>query len=331
MSNIVSVIIPVYNAEKTIEKCLNSLINQKYKELEIILINDGSTDKSKEICERYEKNNTNIKLINKINGGPGKAREEGLKYANGKYISFIDADDYIDLNFYSILIKKMEKKEANIIQCGYKTVDINGKCIEESRLKKGQAIGKYNNAKAYVYQKNTNNFLWNKIFEKQLFKNVEFKPLFAGEDACVLTQLYSNADKVLTIPDKLYYYVQTSDSLCRGKYSLKKLDSVKAGEFMYNYQKKKFPDLADYYKLYICSNAGQCYCNLKFTDIEQKEIYMQEMKEAFNKYFTITNPKLFKVSAKRFIFILMFKISPELCTIYYKRRINIENRNNNIS
>ena len=75
MNNIISVIIPVYNAEKTIEKCLDSLTNQKYKELEIILINDGSTDKSREICEKYEKNNTNIKLVNKINEGPGKARE----------------------------------------------------------------------------------------------------------------------------------------------------------------------------------------------------------------------------------------------------------------
>lgn len=331
MNNIVSVIVPVYNAEKTIEKCLKSLINQTYKDIEIILINDGSVDKSMEICEKYKKNNTNTILINKKNEGPGKAREEGLKYAKGKYISFIDADDYIDLNFYSILIKKMEENEANIIQCGYKTVDVNGKCIGISKLKNRQTVGKYNNAKAYVYQKNTNNFLWNKIFEKKLFKDVLFEHLFAGEDACVLTQLYSNANKVLTIPDKLYYYVQTSNSLCRGKYSLKKLDSIKAGEFMYNYQKKKFPDLADYYKLYICSSAGQCYCNLKFTDIEQKEIHMKKMREVFNEYFTITNPKIFKVSAKRLIFILMFKISPKLCILYYKRRINIEDRNNNIS
>lgn len=317
----VSIIIPVYNAEKTLEKTLNSLINQTYKNLEIILVNDGSTDNSREICENYQKKNVHIKLINKENEGPGKARETGLKYANGNYISFVDADDYMDIDFYNILISKLEENKANIIQCGYKTVDMNDKCIEISNLKNEQISGQYNNAEKYAQQKNTNNFLWNKVFEKKLFEQVEFKHLYAGEDACVLTQLYSNANKVVTIPDRLYYYVQTDNSLCRGKYSLKKLDSVKAGEFMYNYHKNRFPDLADYYKLYICSNAGQCYCNLKFSDIEQKEKYMQEMRKIFNKYFEITNTKLFKVSLKRFLFILMFKISPRICIKYYKRRL----------
>lgn len=321
MDKIVSVIIPVYNAEKTLEKTLNSLVNQTYKNLEIILVNDGSTDNSREICENYQKKNVNIKLINKENEGPGKARETGLKYANGNYISFVDADDYIDTDFYNILITKLEENKANIIQCGHKVVDMNDKCIEISNLKNEQISGQYNNAEKYAQQKNINNFLWNKVFEKKIFEQVEFKYLYAGEDACVLTQLYSNANKAVTIPDRLYYYVQTENSLCRGKYSLKKLDSVKAGEFMYNYHKNKFPDLADYYKLYICSNAGQCYCNLKFSDIEQKEKYMQEMRKIFNKYFEITNTKLFKVSLKRFLFILMFKISPRICTIYYKRRL----------
>lgn len=321
MKKIVSVIIPVYNAEKTLEKTLNSLINQTYKNLEIILVNDGSTDNSREICENYQKKNVNIKLINKENEGPGKARESGLKYASGNYISFIDADDYIDINFYKIMTSKVEEDRADIVQCGYSLVDLKGNVIVPSKLKYQVVKGQYRCASLYVKQKNMTNYLCNKLFSKELFSNIKFTKLYAGEDACVLTQLYSNANKVVTIPDRLYYYVQTDNSLCRGKYSLKKLDSVKAGEFMYNYHKNRFPDLADYYKLYICSNAGQCYCNLKFSDIEQKEKYMQEMRKIFNKYFEITNTKLFKVSLKRFLFILMFKISPRICIKYYKRRL----------
>lgn len=320
MNKKVSIIIPVYNAEKTIKKCLDSILKQTYKNLEIILINDGSADNSKEICNEYEKEYKNVFLINKENEGPGKAREIGVAKATGYYISFVDSDDFLDLDFYKVLIKNIEEKEADIVQCGYQLIDVNDKIISKSKLPYQEIIGSYNCAKAYVSQNNITNYLCNKLFVKNLFEKVEFKHFFAGEDACVLTQLYSNAEKVITIPNNLYYYVQTDNSLCRGEYSLKKLDSVKAGEFMYNYQMNKFPDLADYYKLYICSYAAQCYCNLKLSQIEEKEKHMKKMKETFNKYFSMFNPKLFDVSIKRFAFILMFKISPELCIKYYKGR-----------
>jgi len=150
----------------------------------------------------------------------------------------------------------------------------------------------------YATNKNITNYLCNKIYIKELFNEVEFQSLFTGEDACVLLQLYSKAEKTITIPDSLYYYVQTEDSLCRGKYSLKKLDSIKAGEFMYNYLNNRFPILANFYKLYICSYSAQNYCNLATSDIENKEKYMENTKQIFNKYFSIFNTKLLKVSLK---------------------------------
>lgn len=318
MKRMISVIVPIYNSEITIKKCIDSLLNQSNNNIEIILVNDGSTDNSRKICQEYEKNNANIILINKKNEGPGKAREVGVNHAKGYYISFVDADDYLDLHFYEILLSKLEEKNADIVQCGYKLVDINDNVIYASNLICKETVGEYSCAKEYVSQRNITNYLWNKLFKKELFNNVEFKHYFAGEDACVLTQLYSNANKVVTIPDKLYYYVQTDNSLCRGIYSLKKLDSVRAGEFMYNYHKNKFPDLADYYKLYICSNAGQCYCNLAISNIENKKMHMKYMKNIFDKYFSITNIKILSVSIKRFTFILMFKLSPKLCIKYYE-------------
>ena len=106
----ISVIVPVYNAEKYLKKCLDSLVNQSYKDLEIILVNDGSQDGSEKICKDYEEKDSRIILINKNNGGPSSARNSGIEKANGEYLSFIDSDDYLALDFY----EKLEDIEIDV-------------------------------------------------------------------------------------------------------------------------------------------------------------------------------------------------------------------------
>ncbi len=315
----ISVIIPVYNAEKTIKKCLNSLISQAYKNLEIILINDGSTDNSKEICEDYEKKYTNIILVSKQNEGPGKARQIGLEKATGDYISFIDSDDYIDENFYNKLVNALEKNDADIVECGYNIIDENMQLIKECKMKLEIIEGKKDCIRHYAKNDNTTNYLCNKLYKKGLFDNVSFQTLFAGEDACVLLQLYGNAEKVIVIPDNLYYYVQTTTSLCRKPYNLKRNDSVQAGIFMYDYCQEKCPENCEYYALYICSYAAQCYANLKYSNINDKVKYMCNMKNAFNKYYDKKNKKFNEVSKFRRNLIKLFKISPEFTSLIYKK------------
>ena len=110
----VSIIIPAYNAEKTIKKCLNSVCNQTYENIEIIIVNDGSTDNSLDICEEYEKKDDRIIIISKENGGLSDARNKGIDIAKGKYITFIDSDDYVDLEFISIMVSNIEKNNSDI-------------------------------------------------------------------------------------------------------------------------------------------------------------------------------------------------------------------------
>lgn len=119
--NLVSVIVPVYNAEHFIEKCIHSILNQSYKNIELILVNDGSTDNSVKICDSFAKIDNRIKLIHQANSGPSVARNNGIYNAKGKYIQFIDADDYIEENMIETLVNEMEKG-LDIVICGYKRI-----------------------------------------------------------------------------------------------------------------------------------------------------------------------------------------------------------------
>ena len=119
MEKLITVIIPVYNKEEYLEKTLNSIINQSYKNLEIIIINDGSTDNSKYICDKFQNQDKRINLVNTKNYGAGHARNIGIKMAKGNYISFIDADDYIDKDYYKILYNMIINNEADMAECRY--------------------------------------------------------------------------------------------------------------------------------------------------------------------------------------------------------------------
>ena len=116
---LVSIIVPVYNAKKYLSNTLESILKQSYKNLEIILVNDGSTDNSKEICEHYAKIDSRIILLNKINGGVSSARNYGLEVAKGDYVSFIDSDDYLTVDMIETLVKDVQNTDVEIAVCGY--------------------------------------------------------------------------------------------------------------------------------------------------------------------------------------------------------------------
>lgn len=315
----VSVIIPTFNCEKYINRCIESILQQTYKNIEIIIVNDGSTDNTINICNKFKKNNDNILLINKENEGPSIARKLGVENAKGEYISFIDSDDYIDINFYEKLINMLEHTSSDIAECGYRFVDENKKIIKESQIKYEIIEGENNCINNYIRQKNTTNYLCNKLFKKELFKGVKFQPLYSGEDACVLLQLFNNAKKTVTISDNLYNYVQTEESLCRRPYNLKKNDSISAGIFMYDFCKDNCPENCEYYSLYICSYAAQCYANLKYSNIDDKNEHMQYMKEVFYKYYDKNNSKFGEVSNFRKWIVKLFKTSPTFTSYIYKK------------
>ena len=133
----VSIIVPIYNSEKYMEKCIDSILNQTLNDIEIILVNDGSTDSSLEIAERYKQRDKRVIIINQINSGPSIARNNGIKIATGKYIGFVDSDDYIEKTMYEKLFEVADNNKVNVAMCNYNEIFLydNKKQVVKSNLK----------------------------------------------------------------------------------------------------------------------------------------------------------------------------------------------------
>ncbi len=209
----VSVIVPVYNVENYLEKCLDSIISQTYKNLEIILVDDGSTDSSGKICDSYAKKDKRIKVIHKENGGLSDARNMGLDVASGKFISFVDSDDYIDKRFIEILYNNIIKTKADISICDF--VWVYDKKIKYNKYSKKRIVVEGNRKYDYLYNEYSviGPSQWNKLYKKYIFDDIRFPYGKLCEDQFVIHKELFKAKKVSYILKPLYYYVQRSDSI----------------------------------------------------------------------------------------------------------------------
>lgn len=182
----VSIIVPVYNAYNSIDRCIKSIINQTYKNIELILINDGSTDKSIDKLKKYEKKYKFIKVIDKENEGVAKTRNLGIKKSTGKYIMFIDNDDYVDNDYVETLVKEIESENYDVVFSGYKRENNNGKIFQKKKLKKSKWA-------PYTLQAP-----WAKIYKLDYLKknNIKFFPYKIGEDVYFTMKLISLNPKI---------------------------------------------------------------------------------------------------------------------------------------
>ena len=213
--DLISVILPVYNCEKWVERCIKSILNQTYKNIQLIIINDGSTDNSLEICKKYE--NDKIIIINKENSGVSETRNIGLEKAEGKYIFFIDADDYIKDDCIENMYKKAKEYDADVVKCDNEQFNDKG-TIKKDKL--------FNNIYLYDMQDNNSknqilnemvetykyNNVWGELILTEKAKKIKFdKNLAMGEDFLYNYDLYNTCDKILVIPDEYYcYYLNKS-------------------------------------------------------------------------------------------------------------------------
>ncbi len=224
---LISIIVPVYNKEEYIRKSLDSILDQKYKNLEIILVDDESTDNSRGICEEYAKIDARIKIFYQKNGGAAKARNTGLRYAKGEYIAFIDADDYIDTNYIQTLVELAKKYNADIVQCNRYNSNSNRPTDElEETVYEGFDKNGLIYSKLYIPTINP----VCKIYRRNLFDAVKFTEGMIYEDECIMHKLLYIANKLVHINKYMYCVVLSPGSVMRNGFSLKRLDYIKALE-----------------------------------------------------------------------------------------------------
>ena len=184
--SLISIIVPVYNVEQYLSRCVNSLVNQTYHNIEIILVDDGSPDRCGEMCDEYAKRDKRVVVIHKSNGGLSDARNKGLDVAKGDYVMFVDSDDWIELETCSIIIGLAVKYEVDVVSFGIQLVGEKG-IYEIQRVPYSRIISSYEGVGAMVYQqkrKGILNYVCNKIFKKILFENIRFPlgALFEDQD-----------------------------------------------------------------------------------------------------------------------------------------------------
>lgn len=245
MNPLISIIIPVYNVEQYLSKCLESIIKQTYNNIEIILIDDGSSDNSKKICDEYLQKDSRIVVIHKDNEGVSIARNTGLDIAKGEYISFIDADDYIDQDMYEFLLNNLIENNADISSCGYNKVF-------EDRIEKG--IGSDSNllldnvdaVKETIKKRNLFPSVWAKLYKKDCIGDIRFNPsiklsedyLFCFETACRCQKYFHSKQS------KYNYVMRESSALHTIRYI--NYDDFKVSQFILKQVERKYPELLGY-------------------------------------------------------------------------------------
>lgn len=270
----VSVIVPVYNSEKFLHKCLDSLVNQSLKEIEFICINDGSTDNSLEILKKYAQKDSRIKIINQENKGIATTRNIGLEAANGEYTGFVDSDDWIDANFFEKMYAAAQKYNADIACCSIIRV---GKYIKKYRFKvKEEKTFENIQDKLQAAHMPKYSYLCNKIYKTQALRQtaIKFTDGRVYEDLDWNIKIFYYLKKLVTVPETKYYYRRNSSSIVLESGSQKDKDLIWAQKRMIEFAAEKGIELSKE------SNRKQKTC-IKIFGITVMKIYRWE---AYTKY-----------------------------------------------
>ena len=245
MQDKISVIIPVYNVAKYLPKCIDSVLNQTYKNLEIILVDDGSTDESGKISDEYSYKDNRVKVIHKKNGGPGDARNTGIKEATGKYIGFIDSDDFIETDMYEILLKTLYDYDADIVQCALYRITENNIILPKYYSGTVEQFDVTSALEEFIRKRKFNNNIFNKIYKKDLIQGNEYPVDVYSGDVVFNYKIFARAQKLVSIEIPKYYYVKRKESIVGSLAYLEKMDGfyVYLGRLEFIY--KNFPSLSN--------------------------------------------------------------------------------------
>lgn len=271
----VSVIVPVYNVEKYIKKCLDSLVNQTLNGVEIIVVNDGSPDNSQKIIDEYTKKYKNVKSYIKENGGLSDARNYGIKKATGEYISFVDSDDYIRNDMLEIMYNYAIKEDLDVVVCDSINVYDNGSEI----LIKSNNNYSDNDVRNYIISPP---MACTRLFKKTIFDKIQFKKNIYYEDLEMTPKVVNITDKIGFVSEGLYYYVQRDGSIMKQNAFNKKLlnifDVLKSNKDLLEY---KFPEEIEYmYITHLLRTAS-----LRFLNYDNGKEYIYKIHNIMKEYF----------------------------------------------
>lgn len=315
-SNLVTIIVPVYNVEKYLERCLNSIIKQSYSNLEIILIDDGSTDNSGKICDEFQNIDKRIHTIHKKNGGLSSARNTGMDKAHGIYITFIDSDDWIDERFIELMVSEMENTGSDIVQCGYKRINSSGKITYETNLKKQYLVTKKDILDAFFITGNFQTMACAKLYKNSFINDYRFMVGKNNEDTILMADIMDDLSQISIIHNNLYNYFYNPESITNTRLNTTKIEQAYySAYYMLKKCENNYPDYAPYMLFNICLVSVSLY---NLAEKDQRK-YKKWIKENFRKSYSQIDLK--KIGRRKIdkIRITFFYVSPEITVKLYRK------------
>lgn len=281
---LVSVIIPIYNVEKYLKRCLDSIKEQEYSDIEVILVDDGSLDSSGKICDEYAVGDDRFMVIHKNNGGLSDARNVGMKKASGKYIFFLDADDWVSKDCIKKLYQYLKEKELDIVAGGISISYSDGRC--EQYTEYGDTVYSCKDA---LYDMGTKKKIcvmsWNKLYKRSLLDDIYFPVGKINEDEFVTYKIILRANRIGFLDSNTYFYYQREKSISNSAKMFLKTDALEAfEERIITYKKNNYFDLietTEYARLMYIYNAMKCE-DLNYR--QKKKIYENAFDNKFLKY-----------------------------------------------
>lgn len=242
---LISIIVPVYNVEKYLQKCVYTIINQTYKNIEIILVDDGSTDSSSSICDKLKSVDSRIIVVHKKNGGLSDARNVGIKIAKGEYYSFVDSDDYVALDMIEYLYSLCVKFNTLMSICSHYIVFRNGLKIICLGDGKETCLSAHDAIESMLYHRQVDTSAWAKLYHKSLFELVKYPKGMLYEDIGTTYKLFIEIKKIGCGFFPKYYYVIRKASITTSSFSEKKFDQIKLTDEMAENVTHVYPDLSE--------------------------------------------------------------------------------------
>lgn len=305
---LISIIVPIYKVEAYLKKCVESILNQTYKNLEIILVDDGSPDGCGKICDEYAQKDNRIKVIHKENGGLSSARNAGLEIATGEYISFIDSDDYVAENFIEKLYNLAVENNADISECNF--LKFENDVVLKNENESVELYTSYDMLKRMYNTHATRTIVvWNKLYKKKIYDNLRFPVGKINEDEFITYKAFYNSNNLIATTNlSLYYYRYSPQSIMGRKFNAKRLDLLDALEERKQFYKEKNEKELFEMTVEVLQKYLKEFYFLSLENIEEPKECLRKIKGIMRRnlidYVSLKKVKLFS-KIKMFLFSLL--------------------------
>lgn len=318
----IAVIVPVYNIEEYLSRCIDSILGQTFNDFRLILVNDGSTDRSGDICDEYKEKDSRIKVIHQENMGLSMARNNGIQNSKEDYITFIDSDDYVHKDMLKILYRNLKKYKGDISVCQFKLSYEDEKIEDEESENHSFARNNRQAVDMIVGGSDVGMIVaWGKVYKRSLFENTKYPKGKYHEDEFVTYKLLYNAKRVVINTQELYYYTQRKQSITGEPYSLKRLEKLEALKEAIDFFKElNEKELETRARIRYLMNIQIGYYKVRYEMSDQQDT-LKKLKSEYDLNYKYTMKNKYKLTIRNKIMLTFFKLSPNLYCYVVKKSI----------